>query len=152
MNPPPPGPVSGDSVTHDAKPAATAASTALPPRRRTCAPICAVNGWPAATAPRILREYAHATRPVSNKPSEMTFRLVERTGNPDFLDLPWEEPLSEWESERFVDVARGLGRHVVRFVDYDGSLYALKELPPRLAQREYRLLPALGETRLPPVP
>jgi hypothetical protein len=81
----------------------------------------------------------------------MTFRLVERTGHPDFLDLPWDEPLAEWESDRFVDVARGLGRHVVRFVDYDGSLYALKELPPPLAQREYRLLRALGEIGLPAV-
>ena len=67
---------------------------------------------------------------------------------PDFLDLPWSEPLEEWESPRFVDVARGIGRHVVRFVDYDGSLYALKELPPRLAQREYRLLRALARARV----
>ncbi len=81
----------------------------------------------------------------------MTFQLVARTGHPDFLDLPWSEPLEEWESPRFVDVARGIGRHVVRFVDYDGSLYALKELPPRLAQREYRLLRALSELGLPVV-
>ncbi len=81
----------------------------------------------------------------------MTFRLVARTGHPDFLDLPWNDPLEEWNSPRFVDVARGIGRHIVRFVDYDGSLYALKELPPRLAQREYRLLHALAEVGLPAV-
>jgi hypothetical protein len=81
----------------------------------------------------------------------VTFRLVARTGHPDFLDLPWDEPLEDWDSPRFVEVARGLGRHVVRFVDYDGSLYALKELPPRLAQREYRLLRALGEVGMPAV-
>ncbi len=81
----------------------------------------------------------------------MSFRLVARTGNPDFLDLPWEQPLEEWKSPRFVEVARGLGRHVVRFVDYDGSLFALKELPPRLALREYRLLRALAEVGLPSV-
>ena len=81
----------------------------------------------------------------------MTFKLVARTGHPDFLDLPWNEPLEEWDSPRFVDVARGIGRHVVRFVDYDGALYALKELPPRLAQREYRLLRALTEFGLPAV-
>jgi len=80
-----------------------------------------------------------------------SFRLVARTGNPDFLDLPWSEPLEEWDSPRFVDVARGIGRHVVRFVDYDGSLYALKELPPRLAEREYRLLRSLSELALPAV-
>ncbi len=81
----------------------------------------------------------------------MTFQLVARTGHPDFLDLPWSEPLEKWDSPRFVDVARGIGRHVVRFVDYDGSLYALKELPPRLAQREYRLLRSLSELGLPVV-
>ena len=81
----------------------------------------------------------------------MTFQLVARTGHPDFLDLPWSEPLEAWDSPRFVEVARGIGRHVVRFVDYDGALYALKELPPRLAQREYRLLRALAELGLPAV-
>jgi tRNA A-37 threonylcarbamoyl transferase component Bud32 len=81
----------------------------------------------------------------------VTFRLVARTGHPDFLDLPWSRPLAKWESPRFVDVARGIHRHVVRFVDYDGSLYALKELPPRLAAREYRLLRALADLGLPAV-
>ena len=81
----------------------------------------------------------------------MTFQLVARTGHPDFLDLPWAEPLEEWESSRFVELARGIGRHVVRFVDYDGSLYALKELPPSLARREYRLLRALADLGLPAV-
>jgi tRNA A-37 threonylcarbamoyl transferase component Bud32 len=81
----------------------------------------------------------------------VTFRLVARTGHPDFLDLPWSEPLEDWQSPRFVEVARGIGRHVVRFVDYDGALYALKELPPRLAQREYQLLRSLTESGLPAV-
>ena len=51
MNPPAPGPVSGDSVAHDISIAATAASTALPPARSTSAPAAAVSGWPAATTP-----------------------------------------------------------------------------------------------------
>ena len=38
---------------------------------------------------------------------------------------------------------RGIHRHVVRFVEDDGVLYALKELPERLARREYTLLRAL---------
>ena len=80
-----------------------------------------------------------------------TFRLVARTGHPDFLDLPWSRPLAAWESPRFVDVERGIHRHVVRFVDYDGALYALKELPPRLAAREYRLLRALADLGQPAV-
>jgi Domain of unknown function (DUF4032)/Lipopolysaccharide kinase (Kdo/WaaP) family len=62
----------------------------------------------------------------------------------DFLELPWHEPLEEWESTRLVEVPRGIGRHVVRFVDYGDATFALKELPPALAAREYRLLRALG--------
>src|SRR5918911_4917622 len=81
----------------------------------------------------------------------MNFQLVARTGQPDFLDLPWDTPLEEWESERLVEVVRGIGRHVVRFVDYDGSLYALKQLPSRLAEREYRLLRELEEQSMPVV-
>ena len=35
------------------------------------------------------------------------FQMLVRPGNPDFLDLPWREPLAEWESDRFVEVTRG---------------------------------------------
>jgi Domain of unknown function (DUF4032)/Lipopolysaccharide kinase (Kdo/WaaP) family len=78
-------------------------------------------------------------------------QLVARPGHPTFLDLPWDRPLEEWESERLVDVVRGISRHVVRFVQYDGTLYALKELPAPLAWREYRLLRALEERQMPVV-
>lgn len=80
--------------------------------------------------------------------------MVARTGHPDFiarLDLPWHLPLAEWESERIVEVARGISRHVVRFIEYGGRLYALKELPERLAIREYRLLRELAERNIPVV-
>ena len=46
---------------------------------------------------------------------------------------------------------RGISRHVVRFVDYDGALYALKELPRALAEREYRLLRELADEEMPVV-
>jgi len=82
-------------------------------------------------------------------------QLLARTGHPDFLDLPWGEPLAEWESERLVEVVRGIHRHVVRFVEYEGPLgprlYALKELPVELARREYRLLRQLAEEEVPVV-
>jgi hypothetical protein len=82
-------------------------------------------------------------------------QLIARTGHPDFLDLPWEEPLAEWESERLVEVVRGIHRHVVRFVEYDGAggpmLYALKELPAPLARREYVLLRRLAAAEMPVV-
>jgi tRNA A-37 threonylcarbamoyl transferase component Bud32 len=79
------------------------------------------------------------------------FQLFARPGHPTFLDFPWDEPLEEWQSERLVQVVRGISRHVVRFVDYDGRLYALKELPRRYAEREYRLLRALEEDDMPVV-
>jgi hypothetical protein len=78
-------------------------------------------------------------------------QLVARPGHPTFLDLPWDRPLEEWESDRLVDVVRGISRHVVRFVQYDGTLYALKELPAHLAWREYRLLRALEDREMPVV-
>ena len=81
----------------------------------------------------------------------MTMQLVQRAGHPDFLDLPWELPLIEWRSERMVEVARGISRHVVRFVDYDGRLYAIKELPHSFAEHEYRLLRTLADESIPVV-
>ena len=50
-----------------------------------------------------------------------------------------------------MDVVRGISRHVVRFVDYDGRLYALKELPRRYAEREYSLLRRLEADSMPVV-
>jgi len=78
-------------------------------------------------------------------------RLVTRPGHPDFLDLPWSQPLDAWTDDRLVEVAAGIHRHVVRFVNIKGVLYALKELPPRLAEREYRVLRHMAEDGLPVV-
>ncbi|MBD0328539.1 MAG: DUF4032 domain-containing protein [Thermoleophilia bacterium] len=79
------------------------------------------------------------------------FQLVARTGHPDFLDLPWELPLERWDHERLVEPVRGISRHVVRFVEYDEGVYALKELPSRPAHREYGLLRRLNAEGMPAV-
>src|SRR5205814_3278880 len=79
------------------------------------------------------------------------FKLLSRAGHSGFLELPWEVPLEEWESERFVNPVRGIGRHVVRFVEQEGRLYALKELPERPARREYTLLRRLEGQGMPVV-
>jgi len=79
------------------------------------------------------------------------FQLVARTRHPSFLDLPWNEPLEDWDTPRFVNLIRGISRHVVRFVEYDGVLYALKELPERPARREWTLLRRLEGQELPVV-
>jgi Domain of unknown function (DUF4032)/Lipopolysaccharide kinase (Kdo/WaaP) family len=83
--------------------------------------------------------------------AQARFHLTARTGHPDFLDLPWDEPLEEWRSARLVKLIRGISRHVVRFVEYDGALYALKELPERPARREWTLLRRLEDQELPVV-
>jgi tRNA A-37 threonylcarbamoyl transferase component Bud32 len=79
------------------------------------------------------------------------FQITARTGHPSFLDLPWDTPLEEWDSPRLVNLIRGISRHVVRFVEYDGALYALKELPVRPARREWTLLRRLERQGLPAV-
>jgi Domain of unknown function (DUF4032)/Lipopolysaccharide kinase (Kdo/WaaP) family len=79
------------------------------------------------------------------------FQLLARTGHPAFLDLAWDQPLEEWESERIVELVRGISRHVVRFVNYDGAIYALKELPGRIAAREYGLLRHMASESVPVV-
>ncbi len=81
----------------------------------------------------------------------MAFRFTTRAGHPTFVDLPWEQALADWASDRMVSPVRGISRHVVRFVAYGPDVYALKELPGRLAEREYRLLRALDERSVPVV-
>jgi hypothetical protein len=79
--------------------------------------------------------------------------LQLRPGHPDFLDLPWRAPLERWRGrcERLVDVQRGLSRHEVQFVSYHSAIYALKELPRGVAEREYDMLLELESRRLPAV-
>jgi hypothetical protein len=68
------------------------------------------------------------------------------------LSLPWSVPLEDWQDERLVEIRmRGLSRHVVRFVEDGGELYALKSISERLARREYRLLRSLAGSGVPAV-
>lgn len=78
-------------------------------------------------------------------------RLVGDEGHPDFLDLPWGEPLAGWDHERLVKMAHGISRHVVRFVRYDERVYALKETEPVPANREFEILRELRGEHLPVV-
>jgi hypothetical protein len=100
------------------------------------------------------RRTERKTRRVSDAAArEGLLSLQVRQDSPDFLDLPWTVPLPRWGelSPRVVEVQRGLSRHEVVFVSYGGVIYAIKELPPRLAEREYDLLRALEERALPSV-
>lgn len=73
-----------------------------------------------------------------------------RAPTPGLLALPWDLPLAQWlmPDVPLRDVAVGPSRHLVKFVDCDGALWAVKELPPRLAVREYDVLRHLEELSL----
>jgi hypothetical protein len=67
--------------------------------------------------------------------------------------VPWLEPLGEWDATEvpFRDIPVGPSRHLVRFVETDGALWALKELPSRIAAKEYAVLRDLERRDLPAV-
>ena len=69
--------------------------------------------------------------------------LTIRAGHPDFLELPWEVSLSDWEIDNFVELPKGISRHEVRFVQYPTGIYAIKELPTRAARQDYTVLRSL---------
>jgi hypothetical protein len=69
--------------------------------------------------------------------------IQTRPGHPDFLDLDWSVPIDDWRNGRTVDLPTGVHRHPVRFVAYGERLYAIKELPLRIAHHEYDMLRAL---------
>lgn len=73
-----------------------------------------------------------------------------RTPTPGLLDLPWQLPLSEWTvpDVPLRDIAVGPSRHLVKFVECDERLWAVKELPPRIAAKEYGVLRRLEEMAL----
>jgi hypothetical protein len=79
------------------------------------------------------------------------FRL--RTPSPGLLALPWDRPLSEWTIPDVAlrDIAVGPSRHLVKFVEADDTLWAVKDMPPRVAAKEYDVLRRLEEMGLPAV-
>jgi Domain of unknown function (DUF4032)/Lipopolysaccharide kinase (Kdo/WaaP) family len=76
-----------------------------------------------------------------------------RVATPGLLALPWLEPLAEWYATEVPlrDIPVGPSRHLVRFVETDGALWALKELPQRIAAKEYAVLRGLEARALPAV-
>ena len=79
------------------------------------------------------------------------FRL--RTPSAGLLALPWDRPLSQWNvpDVPLRDIAVGPSRHVVKFVEADGALWAVKDMPARIAAKEYDVLRRLEEAGLPAV-
>ncbi len=84
----------------------------------------------------------------------MTFpHLRLRDEAAPLLDLPWERPLADWDDAdlQFRQLPVGPSRHLVRFLVSSGVVYALKELPAPVAEREYDALRALEDASLPAV-
>jgi hypothetical protein len=80
-------------------------------------------------------------------------KLRLRTPSPGLLGLPWEVPLAEWMMPDVAlrDIAVGHSRHTVRFVDADNQLWALKDLPADIANKEDQVLRRLEDLGLPAV-
>ena len=91
---------------------------------------------------------SHPARPVGDDPCRappyalgvpgLDLRL--RAGSAELFNLPWLDRLAEWDATAvaFRDIPVGLSRHLVRFVEADGRLWALKELPRRTAVERVR--------------
>jgi Domain of unknown function (DUF4032)/Lipopolysaccharide kinase (Kdo/WaaP) family len=75
-------------------------------------------------------------------------QLANPSLHPRVATLPYGRPLAEWDLPHMHGVL-GLHRHVVRLIELDDASYVLKELPDRLALREYRLLRELADDGLP---
>jgi hypothetical protein len=76
-----------------------------------------------------------------------------RAPTPGLLGLPWDRPLSQWlvPDVPLRDIAVGMSRHLVKFVDADDQLWAVKDMPPRVAAKEYDVLRRLEDMGLPAV-
>ncbi|HEX4249593.1 MAG TPA: DUF4032 domain-containing protein, partial [Pseudonocardia sp.] len=83
------------------------------------------------------------------QPPELRLRVT----SPGLLALPWERPLREWDATEVPmrDIPVGPSRHLVRFVETDDELWALKQLPERTAAKEYAVLRELETMGLPAV-
>jgi hypothetical protein len=51
-----------------------------------------------------------------------------RQGYPDFLDLPWEYPLTDWKDHypRYIEVDKEISCLIVVFVSYRDTTFAIK--------------------------
>jgi hypothetical protein len=79
----------------------------------------------------------------------MKQQLTATVVDPDLLFLPWEIPLEQWDEQTVAPIARGISRHIVRFVKVNNAIYAVKETVDEFALREYAMLTSLQELDVP---
>jgi len=81
----------------------------------------------------------------------MKIRIYSPSSTLANLGYPWSRHLNDWPDHCFVDVPRGIHRNVVKFIQYENSVYVLKELRTHIAKKELTNLHHLEELGLPVV-
>lgn len=81
----------------------------------------------------------------------MSMHLRSTHPDPELIRLPWGTSLTDWDADLDVPLARGISRHVVRFVRTGPDVVAVKETNDALANREYTLLRNLDRLGVPAV-
>ncbi|MFY0406684.1 DUF4032 domain-containing protein [Solicola sp. PLA-1-18] len=81
----------------------------------------------------------------------MPIRVLATRPSKEILALPWDRPLAQWGDRYEVPLARGIHRHVVRFVQLGPEVVVIKETRERYALGEYQMLRNLGRLNLPVV-
>lgn len=79
----------------------------------------------------------------------MGMQFTSVTMDSKLLQLPWHLPLDQWPDDILVPLPRGISRHVVRFVQLDEQVYAVKEIIDHIARREYMTLRHLQQKEQP---
>lgn len=82
---------------------------------------------------------------------QQKLQITAAAPDPALLDLPWDVPLAEWPEEVLAALPQGISRHVVRFVNHNGRVLAIKEIGETVAYREYELLRQLHRIEVPSV-
>ena len=80
-----------------------------------------------------------------------TYAFTSVGTNTELIGLPFDRPLADWPDELIVYVPRGISRHLVRFVEVGGQVFAVKEATDRYVMREHHLLRGLAEHNVPVV-
>jgi hypothetical protein len=80
-----------------------------------------------------------------------TYAFTSVAANTELIGLPLDRPLADWPNDLIVYVPRGISRHLVRFVEVSGDIFAVKEATDRYVLREHTLLRALAEHSVPVV-
>nr|WP_205570546.1 DUF4032 domain-containing protein [Corynebacterium lactis] len=78
-------------------------------------------------------------------------KIAATTVASQLLRLPWHTPLEQWTDDLLAALPQGISRHVVRFINLDDRVIAVKEIGEFTAHHEYRMLRDLGRMGAPAV-